>query len=86
MEKEPPQNIWPVLRALAPEAETLVTFTLDLSAKFSLEESLALVGRQGYQRLLVEGEVVGLDGALERMKEAPSPNGSLPGQVRLPRN
>jgi excinuclease ABC subunit A len=71
VEKEPPQKIWPVLRALAPEAETLVTFTLDLSEKFSLEESLALVGRQGYQRLLVGGEAVALGKALGRLKGSP---------------
>jgi excinuclease ABC subunit A len=72
VEKEPPQNIWPVLRALAPEADALITFTLDLSGKFSLEESLALVGRQGYRRLLVGGEAVGLDEALARLKDAPA--------------
>jgi len=66
--QEPPQKIWPVLRAQAAEAEALVTFTLDLSEKFSLEESLALVGRQGYQRLLVDGEVVTLNEALARLK------------------
>ena len=44
------------MRALAAEAETLITFALDLSAKFSLEESLALVARQGYQRLLLDGD------------------------------
>ena len=69
--QEPPQKIWPVLRALAAEAETLVTFTLALSAKFSLEESLALVGRQGYQRLLLDGEVVALDEAPARLKAPP---------------
>jgi len=62
--QEPPQSIWPVARALAADADALVTFTLDLSGKFSLEESLALVARQGYRRLLVEGEVVGLEEAL----------------------
>ena len=50
--------------------ETLVTFTLELSGKFSLEESLGLVGRQGYQRLLVDGEVVELKEALARLKGA----------------
>jgi excinuclease ABC subunit A len=68
--REPPQNIWPVLRALAPEADALVTFTLDLSGKFTLEESLALVARQGYRRLLAEGEAVGLDDAPARLKGA----------------
>jgi excinuclease ABC subunit A len=70
VEKEPPQKIWTVVRARAGEAEALVTFTLDLSGKFSLEESLALVGRQGYQRLLLEGKVVELNEALARLKGA----------------
>ncbi len=71
VEQEPPQKIWPVLRAQAAEAETLVTFTLELSGKFSLEESLALVGRQGYQRLLLDGAVVALDQALARLQGSP---------------
>jgi len=71
VEQEPPQKIWPVLRALAAEAETLITFTLDLSGKFSLEESLTLVARQGYQRLLLDGEVVALDELPARLKGSP---------------
>jgi len=71
VEQEPPRRIWTALRALAAEADTLVTFTLDLSEKFSLEESLALVGRQGYQRLLLDGEVVALDDAPARLKDSP---------------
>ncbi|MGA2557203.1 MAG: excinuclease ABC subunit UvrA, partial [Verrucomicrobiota bacterium] len=77
VEQEPPQKIWPVLRALAAEAETLVTFALDLSGKFTLEESLALVGRQGYQRLLLDGEVVGLDEAPARL------HGSTPARLTV---
>ena len=69
--QETPQSIWPALRALAGEAEAWVTFTLDLSEKFSLEESLALVGRQGYRRLLVDGEALGLDESLARLKSSP---------------
>ena len=66
--QEPPRKIWEALRARAAEADSLVTFTLDLSEKFSLEESLALVGRQGYQRLLVDGEIVALREAAARLK------------------
>src|SRR5882724_4024222 len=39
------------------KAEVLITFELALSEKLSLEESLALVSKQGYQRLLVEGRI-----------------------------
>ena len=82
--QEPPQKIWPVLRALAPETETLVTFTLDLSEKFSLEESLALVGRQGYQRVLHERGSGGAGrggGAAERRPIEP---GSVAARQRRP--
>ena len=71
VEQEPPQKIWPLLRALAAEAEALVTFTLELSERFSLAESLALVARQGYQRLLLDGEVAGLDESLARLRGSP---------------
>ena len=70
--REPPQDIWPVARALAAEADALVTFTLDLSGKFSLEESLALVARQGYRRLLVEGKAVGLEEAIRPIPPIPA--------------
>ena len=69
--QEPPQKIWPVLRALAAETEALVTFSLELSEKFSLAESLALIARQGYRRLWLEGEALPLDQALARLKSPP---------------
>jgi excinuclease ABC subunit A len=50
-------------------AEVLVTFDLALSEKLSLEESLALVSKQGYQRLLVDGRVERLDEVLSRVGE-----------------
>ncbi|MEY2466114.1 MAG: excinuclease subunit, partial [Verrucomicrobiota bacterium] len=43
------------------QAEALITFDLPLSEKLSLEESLALISKQGYQRLLLKGELVRLD-------------------------
>src|SRR5271156_273555 len=49
--KDSPQKIWTTMRGLAPDNDALVTFDLALSGKFSLEESLALISRQGYQRL-----------------------------------
>ncbi len=45
------------------QREVLITFDLPLSEKLSLEESLALIAKQGYQRLLLNGEVVRLDEA-----------------------
>jgi excinuclease ABC subunit A len=47
--------------------EILITFDLSLSDKLPLDESLALVSKQGYQRLLVNGEVVRLDEAGSRL-------------------
>ncbi len=40
------------------EKEVLITFELPLSAKLPLSESLALIAKQGYQRLLLDGELV----------------------------
>ena len=42
-------------------AEFLVTFELPLSEKLSIQESLALIAKQGYQRLLVRGKILRLD-------------------------
>ena len=47
-------------------AEVLITFDLPLAEKISLEESLALVSKQGYQRLLVNGEILRLDEVIAR--------------------
>jgi excinuclease ABC subunit A len=68
VQKDSPQKIWSSLLGQAPESEVLVTFELPLSEKFTLEESLALISRQGYQRLFFNGEVLPLDQAPARMK------------------
>lgn len=52
------------------EGEVLITFDVPLSEKISLEESLALVSKQGYQRLLLGDEIVRLDEAAERVRRA----------------
>jgi len=44
-------------------AECLVTFDLPLSEKLPLAESLALLSKQGFQRVLVDGEIVRVDEA-----------------------
>lgn len=51
-------------------AEVIVTFDLPLSDKLSLDESLSLVSRQGYQRILAGQEIV-------RVEEAARHAGSL---------
>lgn len=58
--KDSPQTVWTVARRVWSDAEVLITFDVPLSAKLSLAESLAFVAKQGYQRLLIAGEVVRL--------------------------
>src|SRR5512139_1563852 len=60
--KDSPQQIWQVLQAgqegIPRASEALITFDLPLSDKLPLDESLALVAKQGYQRLLFEGQIL----------------------------
>ncbi|MDX1952471.1 MAG: excinuclease ABC subunit UvrA [Verrucomicrobiota bacterium] len=60
--KDSPQGIWQQMIEQVAGAELLITFELPLSEKLSLAESLELISRQGYQRLLVikEGKVTAL--------------------------
>jgi len=50
-----------------PPTEVLVTFDLPLSEKLSLADSLALIAKQGYQRLLLGAEIVRIDEAAARL-------------------
>jgi excinuclease ABC subunit A len=65
--KDSPRQIWQAVNDEgrmangAATPEMLITFDLPLAEKISLEESLALVSKQGYQRLMVNGEIVRLD-------------------------
>jgi excinuclease ABC subunit A len=67
--KDSPRSIWETVAAGKSPGEgtgekvddVFVTFDLPLSEKLSLDESLELVSRQGYQRLLVAGTAVRLD-------------------------
>ena len=62
--QDSPQQIWEALVETAPTSaasEVLVTFDVPLSQRLSVRESLALVARQGFQRLLVENEPVRLE-------------------------
>ena len=63
--KEPPQAVWEKVNAECgmQNAECLITFDLPLSEKLSLPESLGLVAKQGYQRLLVGSEIIRIDEA-----------------------
>jgi excinuclease ABC subunit A len=81
--EEPPQVVWERLNAEGGmwnaesaarnsglgtrNPELLITFDVPLSEKLSLEESLALIGKQGYQRLLVNSEIVRVEDAPMRL-------------------
>ncbi|HEX4122400.1 MAG TPA: excinuclease ABC subunit UvrA [Verrucomicrobiae bacterium] len=65
---ETPAEVWRALREKFEGEEVLVTFELGLSEKFSPEESLALIARQGYRRLWMDGAVVALEEAEARLK------------------
>jgi excinuclease ABC subunit A len=66
--KDSPQQIWQTVNDECrmtngdPTAtELLITFDVPLAEKLSLEESLALISKQGYQRLLLGGKITRLD-------------------------
>jgi excinuclease ABC subunit A len=67
--EDSPREIWEceVREAERGGRELIVTFDLPLTARLSLQESLALVDKQGYQRLLVERELVRLEEGLARL-------------------
>jgi excinuclease ABC subunit A len=70
--KEPPLAVWEAIsretKATDRAAtECLVTFELPLTEKLSVEECFALIGKQGYQRLLVDAEVIRLEDAFSRV-------------------
>src|SRR5271165_5474661 len=70
--KDPPQQIWAALTASGEEgAEVLVTFSIPLSEKLSLDESLGLVSKQGYHRLFLDGEICRIDEAQPRLRARP---------------
>jgi len=66
--RNPPPQIFETLDARYSGGEALVTFDVPLSAKLELDESLKLIARQGYQRLLINGRVVRIDEAQEHFK------------------
>src|SRR2546422_6072734 len=72
--KDAPQLIWEALTRRTEETagetrEVLVTFDLPLSEKLSLQESLALISKQGYQRLLWKKQILRLDEAAQRLRQ-----------------
>ncbi|HEY2081861.1 MAG TPA: excinuclease ABC subunit A, partial [Verrucomicrobiae bacterium] len=77
--KDSPQQVWQwvndecrMTNGDSGAADILITFDLPLAEKISLEESLALVSKQGYQRLLVGDEIVRLDETAARLRHSSS--------------
>jgi excinuclease ABC subunit A len=81
--KDSPQTIWDTLRGdeltknRVDETEVLITFDLPLSEKLSLEESLALISKQGYQHLLFDRQVLRLDELGSRLSGPPGKSAAL---------
>src|SRR5258706_9133361 len=78
VQKDSPQNIWTAISAAAlggrrnpsdpvQNGDVLITFQVPLSGKLSLDESLALISKQGYQRLLIEHQSVRLEEAKDQL-------------------
>src|SRR6186713_1032085 len=66
--KDSPQTIWADVSERSEDgAEVLVTFDLPLSEKLTIEEMLALISKQGYQRVLVADNVFRLDEAISKL-------------------
>jgi excinuclease ABC subunit A len=77
--KDSPQSIWSFLRAeeASRPTEILITFELPLTEKLSLDESLALISKQGYQRLFFKGQIIRLDEIQSRIPDKRSRINSL---------
>src|SRR5690348_4557336 len=69
--KDSPQQIWQQVQdsTEAGPGERLITFDLPLTEKLSLADCLALVSKQGYQRLLLQGRMVRLEQATALLQE-----------------
>ena len=78
--KDSPQQVWQAVNGegrmtngrSASASEVLITIDVPLAEKISLEESLALISKQGYQRLLVNDEIVRLDEVAARIGHSSS--------------
>lgn len=71
--QEPPSLVWDEvskLSSLPEQAELLITFELPLSEKLSLGESLELIAKQGYQRVLIDGRPVRIEEVAARFPQS----------------
>jgi excinuclease ABC subunit A len=81
VQKDSPRKIWDALTAdanpslppaIPSNAEVLITFDVPLSDKLSFEESLALISKQGYQRILADGRILRLEEAGQHRPPGPA--------------
>lgn len=70
VQKETPALVWKEClensKGMSGSLEVLITFDLPLGESLSIKECLGLIESQGYQRLLVEGEVCRMDSLGDR--------------------
>ncbi len=83
--REPPQVVWEEVRndQAGAERDALVAFELPLSEKLSVAEQLALLSKQGFQRLLVDDAVVRVDEAQSAIRDPQSALTVLADRVKL---
>lgn len=83
--RDSPGQVWEAVSA-DPDfagAEVLVTFDVPVSDRLSVPESLALVVRQGYQRLWVDGQVIRVEEAGDRWSTRPEALTIVQDRLRL---
>jgi excinuclease ABC subunit A len=76
VQKETPRQIWDAVASPADSAgarEILITFDVPLAEKLPLAESLNLIAKQGYQRILFENQIVRLEDAHDLKFPGPQP-------------
>jgi excinuclease ABC subunit A len=79
--KDSPRSIW---NSLPPGAEVLITFNLPRASRLGLRESLDLIARQGYQRLVLDNQPVRIEDAAVPLSETDTgPFTVLQDRVRL---
>jgi excinuclease ABC subunit A len=90
--REPPQVVWEAVRndqgsisntQAGAERDALVTFDLPLSDKLTVPEQLALLSKQGFQRLLIDGAVVRVDEAQAAIRNPQSALTVIADRVKL---
>ncbi|HSH94814.1 MAG TPA: excinuclease ABC subunit A, partial [Roseimicrobium sp.] len=71
--KDSPEQIWTHANK-SPAKAWLITFQLPLSEKLSLADSLELITRQGYQRIVLGKEILRIEEAGEKLQKLPHPH------------